>query len=80
MTESTRVSKSIWRDSKFLAYMGSITFYSAGFSMQQLIISWLLVGVLVLPGDEVGLVQAAIGIPGLFLMLWGGASADNRDP
>jgi len=80
MTESTRVNKSIWRDSKFLAYMGSITFYSAGFSMQQLIISWLLVGVLVLPGDEVGLVQAAIGIPGLFLMLWGGASADNRDP
>jgi len=80
MTESTRVNKSIWRDSKFLAYMGSITFSSAGFSMQQLIISWLLVGVLVLPGDEVGLVQAAIGIPGLFLMLWGGASADNRDP
>jgi MFS family permease len=80
MTESSSVNKSIWQDSKFLAYMGSITFYSAGFSMQQLIISWLLVGVLVLPGDEVGLIQAAIGIPGLFLMLWGGASADKKDP
>ena len=48
--------------------------------MQQLIISWLLVGVLLLPGDEVGLIQAAMGVPGLFLMLWGGASADNKDP
>jgi len=80
MTESPSVEKSIWQNSGFLAYLASSTFYSAGFSMQQLIISWLLVGVLVLPGDEVGLIQAAIGIPGLFLMLWGGASADNRDP
>jgi hypothetical protein len=40
----------------------------------------LLVGVLLLPGDEVGLIQAAMGVPGLFLMLWGGASADNKDP
>ena len=80
MTEPDKVESSIWRNSKFLAYMGSTTFYSAGFSMQQLIVSWLLVGVLVLPGDEVGLIQAVIGIPGLFLMLWGGASADNKDP
>ncbi|MEH6559432.1 MAG: MFS transporter [Oceanicoccus sp.] len=80
MAESASVKKSIWQNSKFLAYMGSTTFYSAGFSMQQLIVSWLLVGVLVLPGDEVGLIQAVIGIPGLFLMLWGGASADNKDP
>jgi MFS family permease len=80
MTDPISVKNSIWRNPKFLAYMGSTTFYSAGFSMQQLIVSWLLVGVLVLPGDEVGLIQAVIGVPGLFLMLWGGASADNKDP
>ena len=80
MPEAVSVENSIWRNSKFLAYMGSTTFFYAGFSMQQLIISWLLVGVLLLPGDEVGLIQAVIGVPGLFLMLWGGASADNKDP
>ena len=48
--------------------------------MQYLLVSWLMVGVLLLPADQVGLVQALIGIPGIFLMLWGGASADRRDP
>ncbi len=50
------------------------------FSMQQLLVSWLLIGVLLLPADRVGLLQALIGIPGIFLMLWGGASADRADP
>lgn len=71
---------SIWSNHKFIAYLGSVTFSSAGFLMQQLIISWILVGVLVLPGDEVGMIQAAIAIPGLFLMLWGGTLADKSDP
>jgi len=48
--------------------------------MQQLLVSWLLVGVLLLPGDRVGLAQAIIGVPGIALMLWGGASADRTDP
>ncbi len=48
--------------------------------MQQLLISWLLVGVLLLPADRVGVLQALMGIPGIFLMLWGGASADRADP
>ncbi len=50
------------------------------FSMQYLLASWLLIGVLLLPADQVGLLQALIGIPGIFLMLWGGASADRADP
>lgn len=50
------------------------------FSMQYLLVSWLLIGVLLLPADQVGLIQAAVGIPGIFLMLWGGASADRADP
>ena len=50
------------------------------FSMQYLLASWLLIGVLLLPADQVGFLQALIGIPGIFLMLWGGASADRRDP
>lgn len=49
-------------------------------SMQQLLISWLLVGVLLLPAGQVGLVQALIGMPGILLMLIGGAIADQLDP
>ena len=47
--------------------------------MQYLLLSWLLIGVLLLPADQVGVIQALVGIPGIFLMLWGGASADRRD-
>ncbi len=50
------------------------------FAMQQLLISWLLIGVLHLAADDVGLLQALMGLPGIFLMLWGGASADRVDP
>ena len=50
------------------------------FAMQQLLLSWILVGVLELPADQVGLLQALVGIPGIFLMLAGGASADRSDP
>jgi predicted MFS family arabinose efflux permease len=48
--------------------------------MQQLLVSWLLIGVLLLPANQVGPLQALIGVPGIFLMLWGGASADRADP
>ena len=48
--------------------------------MQQLLLSWILIGVLVLPADQVGLIQALIGIPGIFIMLMGGALADRADP
>jgi MFS family permease len=47
--------------------------------MQQLLQSWLLVGILLLPATQVGIIQALIGLPGIFLMLLGGASADRTD-
>ena len=50
------------------------------FAMQQLLMSWLLIGVLLLPADQVGVIQAAIGVPSVLLMLWGGANADHADP
>ncbi len=65
---------------EFRAYMGSTGFVGLAFAMQQLLISWLLVGELLLPADRVGVLQALMAIPGLFLMLWGGASADRSDP
>ncbi|MEM6701589.1 MAG: MFS transporter [Acidobacteriota bacterium] len=68
------------RRSEFAAYLGATGFTGAAFAMQQLLVSWLLIGVLQLPADRVGLLQAAIGLPGIVLMLWGGASADRIDP
>ncbi len=70
----------LWKDAGFRSYLGSTAFTGIAFSMQQLLISWLLVGILLLPADRVGLVQAIIGIPGIFLMLLGGAIADRTDP
>lgn len=60
--------------------MGATAFTGIAFSMQQLLLSWILIGILHLPGDKVGLLQAMAGIPGFFLMLLGGANADQRDP
>ena len=48
--------------------------------MQQLLLSWLLVGILLLPANKVGIIQASIALPGILLMLWGGAKADQTDP
>ena len=59
--------------------MGSWACSSAGFAMQQLLLVWLLAGVLGLPADRVGPLQAAIGLPGVIIMLWGGANADRTD-
>lgn len=74
------LAPSVWKRSGFRAYLGSMAFSGIAFSMQQLLVSWLLVGVLLLPGNRVGLAQAIIGVPGIALMLWGGASADRMDP
>jgi predicted MFS family arabinose efflux permease len=70
----------IWRNSQFRSYLGSTAFSGIAYAMQYLLLSWLLIGVLLLPADQVGMVQAVMGIPGIFLMLWGGASADRADP
>ena len=48
--------------------------------MQQLLLSWILIGILELPATQVGVIQALIGIPGIFVLLMGGAVADRADP
>lgn len=64
----------------FRGYLTATGFSGIAFSIQQLLQSWLLIGVLLLPADRVGVLQALIGIPGILIMLWGGASADRADP
>ena len=62
------------------AYLASTGLWGIAISMQQLLVPWLLIAVLSLPAAQVGAIQAVIGIPGLFLILWGGAAADRSDP
>jgi predicted MFS family arabinose efflux permease len=71
---------SIWRNAQFRAYVASTSFTGFSFSMQMLLINWLLIGVLHTSADQVGIAHAIIGVPGFFVMLWGGASADRVDP
>jgi hypothetical protein len=70
---------SLWQNKQFQVYLGSSAFSGTAVSMQQLLLSWLLVGILLLPATQVGMIQAIIGLPGIILMLWGGASADKTD-
>jgi predicted MFS family arabinose efflux permease len=70
---------SIWRNRGFRAYLGATAFSGMALAMQQLLVSWILIGVLLLPADQVGVIQALIGLPGILVMLLGGVSADRRD-
>ena len=69
----------LWRRRAFHWYLGSTGGSGLAFAMQQLLASWILIGILALPASQVGVVQAAIGIPGIFLILMGGARADGAD-
>ena len=70
----------IWQSSEFKLYMGSTAFSGIAFAMQQLLLSWTLIGILEISAGQVGLIQAAAGIPGIFVMLLGGVRADDKDP
>ena len=72
-------SVSIWQRSEFRSYLGTTGFSGMALAMQQLLVSWILIGILLLPADQVGFIQALIGIPGILVMLIGGASADRVD-
>lgn len=78
--ESQEKEPGIWASPGFRAYINSTAFTGMGIAMQQLLVSWILIGVLHLTADRVGLLQALMGLPGIFIMLWGGASADRSDP
>lgn len=80
MNASVAPASSIWRESRFRAYLGATSFARFTFSIQQLLIPWLLIGLLDTSAERVGLSQAIVGVPGLVLMLWGGVSADRTDP
>lgn len=80
MNASVAPASSIWRATRFRAYLGATSFARFTFSIQQLLIPWLLIGVLDTSAEAVGLSQAIVGVPGLVLMLWGGVSADRTDP
>jgi len=70
----------IWQNSEFKLYLGSTAFSGIAFAMQQLLLSWTLIGILEVSAGQVGLIQAAAGIPGIFVMLLGGVRADDTDP
>ena len=70
----------IWQNSELKLYLGSTAFSGIAFAMQQLLLSWTLIGILEIPAGQVGVIQAAAGIPGIFVMLLGGVRADDTDP
>ncbi len=56
-------------------YNLSNALWMGSFSIQQLLVIWILVGVLEQSPETVGIVQLLIGIPGLVFMLWVASSA-----
>ena len=77
---SVNSKQNIWQNSEFKLYLGSTAFSGIAFAMQQLLLSWTLIGILEVPAGQVGIIQAAAGIPGIFVMLLGGVRADDTDP
>jgi hypothetical protein len=72
--------KEIWQNSEFKLYLGSTAFSGIAFAMQQLLLSWTLIGILEVPAVQVVIIQAMAGMPGIFVMLLGGVRADDTDP
>ena len=66
--------------SEFKSYLASTGLAGIAIAMQQLLVAWILIGILELSAKEVGLIQALVGIPGIVLILLGGAKADGMDP
>ena len=58
-------------------YTGGNALWMAAYSMQQLLVTWILVGILQQTPERVGIAQMLIGIPGLLFMLWGGVIGDR---
>ena len=62
-----------------VAYLTSTGFAGFATSMQNMLVSWMLVGMLALPADQAGLIQGAVAVPAIVALLWGGAIADRID-
>ncbi len=65
--------------SAFPWYLTSSSLWLGGMSLQGFLITWLLVGVLNTPADEVGAGRALIEVPGLLILILGGLIADRMD-
>jgi predicted MFS family arabinose efflux permease len=63
----------------FAGYLGGAALWLAGFNLQQFLVTWMLVGILLEPGTRVGLAQMLIALPGFVLMLFGGGAGDRLD-
>jgi predicted MFS family arabinose efflux permease len=65
--------------SAFPWYLTGTSFWLAGMSLQGFLITWLLVGELGAPADQVGLGRALMQIPGIAILIIGGILADRND-
>lgn len=65
------------RLSRFVLYVASVALAALATGVQIVVLPWLAVGELQLPANQVGWVQSAVLLPGLLLMLMGGALADR---
>ncbi|MDA0788164.1 MAG: MFS transporter [Proteobacteria bacterium] len=66
--------------------LSQITWYNTGYglwmaalSIQQLVVTWIMVGIMGESPERVGMAQMLIGIPGLAILLWAGAVGDRTD-
>lgn len=64
---------------QLLWYTGSNSLWMVAFSLQSILVTWILVGILRESPERVGLAQLLIGVPGLVFMLWGGVIGDKVD-
>jgi MFS family permease len=60
-------------------FFGGVASWFSAFGMHAVLFSWLVVGVLELPGYWVGITQSASMIPSILLVMLGGVIADRRD-
>jgi MFS family permease len=65
--------------SAFPWYLTSSSLWMAAMSLQGFLITWMLVGILNTPADQVGYGRALIEIPGLLILVFSGILADRTD-
>ncbi len=67
-------------DPRYGLYLAAAASWFCGLGLQQVMLPWLVVGELGASAEWTGTVQMASMLPGLVLLLVGGALADRRDP
>jgi MFS family permease len=65
--------------SAFPWYLTSSSLWMGAMSLQGFLITWMLVGILDTPADQVGYGRALIEVPGLVILLLSGVLADRMD-